>query len=588
MKKFPKSVLGFYVQNLYDSVKAWPVVYALVALFDTSGYSIIPAFFIKIVVQTLEQTPITQAFSAVLSIAIFYFIVRSMLVVAAVCRWMVFDNCIKYRSYNKISQKLYNYVFNQTISFYSNSMPGKIDSQIDSVASGFYDTIDVIFGSILSSLGAFALSFAGLFAIGWQYALVILIAMILRIGWGIYRIRNALNASAKVSKTLNHLRGRLLDALSNFISVKSFTNEKYEQKCAEPYRKDYEITARAGHAASRWLWGPGNYVMDVLGMTALIILSGYMYSTGKSNLADISFALSVFIGISAVSFQLIMEIKYFIEIWGKSVGSYSTLITPIKIIDAPDASKLVVKNANIQIKNLSFKYVKKYILKNISFDIAAGERVGIVGLSGSGKTTLVNLLMRFYDPTSGAISVDGQNIKSVTQESLRKNISFIPQDSTMFNRTIAENIKYGNTKATDAQIKAAAKKASAEEFISSAPHKYETYVGDRGIKLSGGQRQRIAIARAFLKNAPILILDEATSALDSQTEAVIQQSFDKLSHGRTTIVIAHRLSTLRSMDKLIVLDKGKIVETGTHASLLRRDGVYAKLWKMQSGGFIQE
>lgn len=588
MKKFPKSVLGFYVQNLYDSVKAWPVVYALVALFDTSGYSIIPAFFIKIVVQTLEQTPITQAFSAVLSIAIFYFIVRSMLVAAAVCRWMVFDNCIKYRSYNKISQKLYNYVFNQTISFYSNSMPGKIDSQIDSVASGFYDTIDVIFGSILSSLGAFALSFAGLFAIGWQYALVILIAMILRIGWGIYRIRNALNASAKVSKTLNHLRGRLLDALSNFISVKSFTNEKYEQKCAEPYRKDYEITARAGHAASRWLWGPGNYVMDVLGMTALIILSGYMYSTGKSNLADISFALSVFIGISAVSFQLIMEIKYFIEIWGKAVGSYSTLIAPIKIIDAPDASKLVVKNATIQIKKLSFKYVKKYILKNISFDIAAGERVGIVGLSGSGKTTLVNLLMRFYDPTSGAISVDGQNIKSVTQESLRKNISFIPQDSTMFNRTIAENIKYGNTKATDAQIKAAAKKASAEEFILSAPNKYKTYVGDRGIKLSGGQRQRIAIARAFLKNAPILILDEATSALDSQTEAVIQKSFDKLSHGRTTIVIAHRLSTLRSMDRLIVLDKGKIVETGTHASLLRRDGVYAKLWKMQSGGFIQE
>ena len=588
MKKFPKSVLGFYVKNLYDCVKAWPLVYALVALFDTSGYSIIPAFFIKIVVQTLEQTPITQAFSAVLSIAIFYFIVRSMLVVAAVCRWMVFDNCIKYRSYNKISQKLYNYVFNQTISFYSNSMPGKIDSQIDSVASGFYDTIDVIFGSILSSLGAFALSFAGLFAIGWQYALVILVAMILRIGWGIYRIRNALNASAKVSKTLNNLRGRLLDALSNFISVKSFTNEKYEQKCAEPYRKDYEITARAGHAASRWLWGPGNYVMDVLGMTALIVLSGYMYSTGKSNLADISFALSVFIGISAVSFQLIMEIKYFIEIWGKSVGSYSKLIAPIKITDAPDASKLVVKNANIQIKNLSFKYVKKYVLKNISFDIAAGERIGIVGLSGSGKTTLVNLLMRFYDPTSGTISIDGQNIKSVTQESLRKNISFIPQDSTMFNRTIHENIKYGDTKATDAQIKAAAKKASAEEFISSAPHKYETYVGDRGIKLSGGQRQRIAIARAFLKNAPILILDEATSALDSQTEAVIQQSFDKLSHGRTTIVIAHRLSTLRSMDKLIVLDKGKIVETGTHASLLRRDGVYAKLWKMQSGGFIQE
>ena len=196
--------------------------------------------------------------------------------------------------------------------------------------------------------------------------------------------------------------------------------------------------------------------------------------------------------------------------------------------------------------------------------------------------------MRLYDPTHGAIFIDGQDIKKVTQKSLRQNISFIPQDSTMFNRTIRENIRYGRIDATDEEIVCAAKNAAAEKFILSTPEKYDTYIGDRGIKLSGGQRQRIAIARAFLKNAPILILDEATSALDSETEDLIQQSFKKLSKGKTTIVIAHRLSTLRNVDRIIVLDHGQIAESGSHKSLLRKKGIYAKLWNMQSGGFLQE
>ena len=503
-------------------------------------------------------------------------------------RWVVFDNCIKYRSYNKISSDLYDYVFNQTVEFYSDSMPGKINSQIDSIATGFYDTINIIFGNAVATFCAFALGVGGLFAIGWQYVLVIMIAALGRIGWGMWRVKYALRASAKTSQVLNHLHGRLLDALSNFLAVKTFARSEWEQKCAQPYRSDYEKTARAGHATSRWFWAPGNFMMDVLGLTALIILCGYMYSTGQSSIADVSFALSVFVGISALSFNLIMEIKNFIEKWGKSVGSYNGLIKTIKITDAPDAKDLNVKKAVIEIKNLGFKYAKKYVLKNLSFRVESGERVGIVGLSGAGKTTLVNLMMRLYEPTDGAIYIDGQDIKSITQKSLRDNISFIPQETTMFNRTIRENIKYGRTSATNKEILRAAHEASAEDFILSAPQKYETYIGDRGIKLSGGQRQRIAIARAFLKDAPILILDEATSALDSETENTIQKSFAKLSNGRTTVVIAHRLSTLRDMDRLIVLDHGKIVESGTHKALLRKNGIYAKLWKMQSGGFINE
>ena len=588
MKKFPNSVLTFYFKNLFRYAKGWPFVYLLVSIFDTSGWTVVPAFFVKKVIAILEATPVADAFVGIIPIAIAYFVVRTILVAGAVMRWVIFDNCIRYRSYNKISQDLYDYVFKQSITFYTDSMPGKINSQISGVATGFYETLNIVFGSLVATLGAFILGIGGLFAIGWQYALVIILAASIRVGWGCWRIKYALRASAKSSQTLNHLQGRLLDALSNFLAVKTFAHADWEQKCAQTYRKQYEKDGRAAHAASRWFWGPGTFVMDVIGMTALIVLCGYMYATGQSSIADVSFALSVFVGMDALTFGLIMEIKNFVEKWGTAVGSYNVLIKPIKIVDKPDAKKLVVKHAAIEIKNLNFKYSKKHVLKDFSLNIKPGERIGLVGMSGAGKTTLVNLILRLYDPIRGAIYIDGQDIKNVTQQSLRENISFIPQDSTMFNRTIKENIQYGRIDATDEEIFRAAKNAAADKFILSAPQKYDTYIGDRGIKLSGGQRQRIAVARAFLKDAPILILDEATSALDSETEDLIQQSFLKLSKGRTTIVIAHRLSTLRNMNRIIVLDHGQIVESGTHKSLLHKNGLYAKLWKMQSGGFLQE
>ena len=588
MIKFPKSVLAFYFKNLFRYAKGWPFLYLLVSAFDTAGHTIIPAFFIKMVIASLENSSVPDAFMNIIPIAIVYFLIRSALVGGAVLRWAVFDNYIKYRSYNKISKDLYDYVFNQSIDFYSNSMPGKINSQINGVATGFYDTVGMVFGTAVATLCAFILGLGGLFAIGWQYLLVIGLAVFARIAWGMWRIKYALRASAKTAQTLNHLQGRLLDALSNFLTVKTFARADWEQKHVKESRTEYEKVARNGHATSRWFWGPGNFMMDVVGMTALIVLCGYMYSTGQSSIADISFALSVFVGISALSFSLIMETKTFVEKWGSAVGSYNGLIHPINIQDDINAKNLVVKKAVIEVKNVDFKYTKKKVLRNLSFTIKSGEKVGIVGLSGAGKTTLVNLILRLYDPKHGAIYIDGQDIKHVTQKSLREKIAFIPQDTTMFNRTIRENIMYGKTNATDKEIIRAARDADADKFILSAPHKYNTYIGDRGIKLSGGQRQRIAIARAFLKDAPILVLDEATSALDSETESVIQKSFAKLSHGRTTIVIAHRLSTLRRMDRIIVLDQGQIAESGTHNSLLRKKGIYAKLWAMQSGGFLQE
>ena len=274
---------------------------------------------------------------------------------------------------------------------------------------------------------------------------------------------------------------------------------------------------------------------------------------------------------------------------GAATKAYSELVVPVDVMDAPNAPALHVSCGEIEFRNVSFKYKHKWVLRNFNLKIKCGERVGLVGPSGAGKTTLVNLLMRFYDPNSGEILIDGQNIRNVTQDSLRENISFIPQEPTMFNRTLRENIAYGRPDATKRQIQNAAKRAAAHDFIVDTDKKYESMVGDRGIKLSGGQRQRIAIARAFLKDAPILVLDEATSALDSETEVCIQKSFDELADGRTTLAIAHRLSTLRNMDRIVVIKDGHVIEQGTHKTLYRkRGGEYARLWRMQSGGFIPE
>lgn len=232
---------------------------------------------------------------------------------------------------------------------------------------------------------------------------------------------------------------------------------------------------------------------------------------------------------------------------------------------------------------LDTKKVLLTFLDNISVSISAGEKIGLVGLSGGGKSTFVNLVLRLYDIQSGSIKIDMHDVRDISQNSLRKNVALIPQDTSLFNRSLLENIRYGNIFASDEEVFEAAKKAYVDEFINSLPEKYNTLVGDRGLKLSGGQRQRIAIARAFLKNASILLLDEATSALDSYSEKIIQESLDILIKGKTTIVIAHRLSTLLKMDRILVFDKGKIIESGSHEYLLSRNGIYKKLWGMQSG-----
>ena len=266
------------------------------------------------------------------------------------------------------------------------------------------------------------------------------------------------------------------------------------------------------------------------------------------------------------------------------------MLTPHEIKNTDTATALKISKGEIKFKNVTFNFNEnKAVLDNISCLIKPGEKIALVGPSGAGKTTFIRLILRLYNLTSGEIFIDNQNISQITQESLRENISLVPQDPILFHRTLKENIRYGKPSASDEEVVRASKLAHCDDFIENLPNKYETLVGERGVKLSGGERQRVAIARAILKNAPILILDEATSSLDSHSEALIQEALDNLMKGCTTIAIAHRLSTIRKMDRIIVMEDGKIAEEGTHEDLANREsGIYKELWELQVGGFIQK
>jgi ABC-type multidrug transport system fused ATPase/permease subunit len=310
------------------------------------------------------------------------------------------------------------------------------------------------------------------------------------------------------------------------------------------------------------------------------------YEAGEITTGSLVFVLSLLMG---MAYQLLFLGNAFqggSQQFGQLKDAIGELLVPHDIVDSVDAKSLVVARGEVAFTGITFAYGESTVFENFSCVVKAGERLGLVGPSGAGKSTFVSLLLRQQDITSGAILIDGQDIRNVTQDSLRAAISIVPQEPALFHRTIRENIAYGKPDATDDEVIAVAKKAQAHDFISALPDGYNTLVGERGVKLSGGQKQRIAIARAMLKNAPILILDEATSALDSESEVEIQKALHALMAGKTVIAIAHRLSTLREMDRIIVLEQGVITEDGTHETLKDYGGTYARLWQHQAGGFV--
>jgi ATP-binding cassette, subfamily B, bacterial len=403
--------------------------------------------------------------------------------------------------------------------------------------------------------------------------------------------RECARRAAANNETRASVTGRMVDVITNVRNVFYFANQELE---------DHELTRYTGEERERRMalyrsvvrLRCSQYVMDILMWLGFVGGALYGWVHGRMTAGDFVMVTTLTGSLLQTAYNLGQRIPDFYDQLGSARESIETLIVPATIKDRPGAGALAVTHGAIRFDRIAFAYDPRgrgrgarNIVHDFELYIPAGQRVGLIGPSGAGKTTLMGLLMRMHDVTAGAIRIDGHDIRDVTQESLRAAIGLIPQDTNLFHRSLLENIRYGRPDATDEQVIAAAKRAHAHEFIVELEQGYDTLVGERGIKISGGQRQRIAIARAILRDAPILLLDEATSSLDSHSEQMIQQAMKEAMAGKTVIAIAHRLSTVMDMDRLIVLDRGVIVADGSHAELLLQGGLYAELWRKQSGGF---
>ena len=392
--------------------------------------------------------------------------------------------------------------------------------------------------------------------------------------------------SVRYAEAQSNLKGRLVDSLSNISLVQENAYLHGEQKYIRKFIKQQYDTAK-----KRWWLGEWvlviNEVFIFIFMFFLIVTSVHLFQLGKVSLGVIVMAIAIMSDLSGQLFFLGSELRDAAGEYGQAKEGLDEILQGHVIVDAPNAHALEVDKGAISFNSVDFEYENSPVFQDFSLTIPAGQKIGLVGRSGAGKTTFVSLLLRHFDVQGGEVSIDGQNIQLVTLQSLRKAIAFVPQDTSLFHRTILENIRYSNPEASLVDVEKAAKRAQAHEFIKSLPKGYETLVGERGVKLSGGQRQRVAIARAFLKNAPILVFDEATSSLDSESEQAIQEALERLIQGRTVIAIAHRLSTLKKMDRIIIIDNGRVVEDGSPEELLvKGDGIFKEMWERQVKGFI--
>lgn len=426
-----------------------------------------------------------------------------------------------------------------------------------------------------------------LFKVSWIYGAAVLLFLACIILPVVVKLKKLRAKTQHFADIRSKVSGQIVDTITNIAAVKSFANEQME---LDAHKNVSEQEMEAWHKMLRVFLLLDNYRRMTLvffgaGMMAACILG---HQHGIITVGEIATIMGITFNFTGLAWMMSFGIIHVAESLGYLNDSLQTVIRPHYVTDASDAGTLKVREGNITFEKVTFEYGENRVFQQLNLAIKPRERIGLIGASGAGKTTLVNLLQRFFDVQDGRIRIDGQDIAQVTQHSLRSNISLIPQDTSLFHRSLMDNIRYGKLDATDAEVVEAAKAAHAHEFIIRLPEGYDTLVGERGVKLSGGQRQRIAIARAILKNAPILILDEATSALDSESEKRIQESLHELMQGRTVIAIAHRLSTISHMDRLVVMEEGKIMEEGSHTQLLKQGGIYARLWNMQSGGFLPE
>ncbi|MEE6206729.1 MAG: ABC transporter ATP-binding protein [Alphaproteobacteria bacterium] len=473
-------------------------------------------------------------------------------------------------------------VHHQSVTFFNEEMAGKVASKTKNIVSGIRDIYGHLVFGLIRPITGIAVSLFLICRADWLTGIYISVLNLIFMAAIIYIRRKIGSFAEKRARFHAETDGIFIDTVTNSDLVKSFANYFYEKS------KFYSVLRKAVRTeqdertkdALFDLEGKCVFYSAYLLSCVSVFYSWYL---GRLELADVVMTTALLNGLMMEVNNIGFFAGEFAQLYGQVKDGLELIFQPCMVNDAPDAHNIKMRGKAIKFDNISYHYNNKDdLFKDFNLSIKSGEKVGLVGHSGSGKSTLIKLLVRYFDVTGGKITVGGEDIRQVRQNSLRAQIAVIPQDTTLFNRTIMENIRYGNVNATDEEVMKAAKMAYADEFIKDLPNGYDSKVGERGVMLSGGERQRIAIARAILKNAPILILDEATSALDSESEQYIQKSLKKLMKGKTVIAIAHRLSTLKEMDRLVVMDNGKIIEEGAHEKLLKTKGAYYRFYQMQS------
>ncbi|NNM71659.1 ABC transporter ATP-binding protein [Enterovirga aerilata] len=591
--EMPPTTVGRFAWHYLRPIRFWLLVLLGLSLtvgMLESGLYLLIGWFVNILATSSPDRILAEHGMALAAVAVLVLAVRPVLHTA---HEYVSNQIVVPQSTTMIRWRTHLYTLGHSLSYFQGDFAGRLANRITQTGPAIREIAVTILDTLVY-VAVFALAALGLFSsISLWLALPMLAWIAAYLALLRYFVPRAQERSLANADARSVMVGRVVDSYTNILTVKLFARGEEERSSVR-------------EALARWMAAFLDLMRLITGVTGVLSvmnsallaatagLSLLLWSRGQMTSGDAAAGLALVMRILAMSGWVMQTVRGIFENIGVVQESMATIARPHGLVDRPDARPLVVRAGEIRFENVSFNYGREAgILEDLNLTIRPGEKVGLVGPSGAGKTTITSLLLRLHDVESGRILIDGQDIAAVTQDSLRRQIGVVTQDTSLLHRSIRENIAYGRPGASEAEIEEAARLAHADAFIRDLEdHKgrrgYDAQVGERGVKLSGGQRQRIAIARVILKNAPILILDEATSALDSEVEAAIQDALTSLMEGKTVLAIAHRLSTIAALDRLVVLQAGRVVEEGSHAELLARGGLYARLWRRQSGGFLGE
>ena len=580
---FPKTVRGFY----------WLIVKKFPLFFGTMFFAGVLSSLTRTILEPLSYKMIFSIFDGdnISNTTYIIYMLAGVLCINLIETFISLMRLTVAGYYNEQVVAYKNMLLTQRIfqndgQFFVNNPSGQLLSWARDVSENQFQMTYLFWSDFIGVSLGFVMLVGMMFNINIWILLITLAQGIIRVVWQYFKLKPVNKTRREFKLAVAEWNGVRSDGFDNALSVKQNGNAEFEAQYIYDSAKPLMQLFRKQQYQERVRFGPTGLLAD-FSVVLVIVLSIVLIAKRQMNIGDIAFVLSAFSSITVSFTNMNRLIQNYSEASAIATVAWEKLNAPINVADKQNARDMKLKSApEIDFENVTFAYGERGVLKNFNLHIKPGEKIGLVGLSGAGKTTICSLILRMYDVAGGAILVNGADIRDVKQDSLRQNISFVPQESVLFNRSILENIRYARPTASRKEVIAAARRAHIHDFVMSLKDGYDTMVGNRGIKLSGGQRQRIAIARALLKDAPILILDEATSALDSQNEMFIQKSLKMVMHKKTTIAIAHRLSTLRKMDRIVVMSHGHIVESGSHSALLRQGGAYKKLWDMQTNGFI--